>query len=418
MDESWCLPMLDPNHIREQFPALGQKVYGKPLVYLDNAATTQTPRDVLAACREYKEKFNANPHRGAHYLGVQATILYEQARDKVAKFINAPSSREVIFTKNATEALNLVAYSYGMSKIGQGEEIVLCISEHHSNLVPWQMVAKAKGVKLRYLYLTHDYTLAWSEVERVITDKTAVVAIAQMSNVLGTIYPLEDVIAYAHQKGAVVVVDGAQSVPHLPTDVQALDADFLAFSGHKMFGPMGIGVLYGKSELLEAMPPFLRGGEMVEYVEEQDTTFNELPYKFEAGTPNVEGAVGLAAAIDFLDEVRFVAVQEYESELTRYALEKLQEIPYLTIYGPLQAENRGPVISFAIEGCHPHDVATIVDSHGIALRAGHHCAQPLMKYLGAPATSRISFAFYNTKEEIDTCVASLKDVRRWLGYGS
>ena len=418
MDESWCTLMLSLDAIRAQFPALTQKVYGKPLIYLDNAATTQTPIDVFVACREYKEKSNANPHRGAHYLGVQATTLYENARNKVAKFINAASSQEVIFTKNATEALNLVAYSYGMSKISQDEEIVLCISEHHSNLVPWQMVAKAKGAKLRYLYLADDYTLSWSEVEKVITEKTALVAIAQMSNVLGTVYPLKDVISYAHEKGAVVVVDGAQSVPHLQTDVQALDADFFAFSGHKMYGPMGIGVLYGKREHLEAMPPFLRGGEMVEYVEEQVTTFNELPYKFEAGTPNVEGAVGLAAAIDFLEKISLEAVKAYEDELTRYALGKLREIPYLKIYGALDAKGRGPVISFSLEGCHPHDVATIVDSDGIALRAGHHCAQPLMRYLGAPATSRISFALYNTKDEIDACVASLKGVRRWLGHGS
>lgn len=410
--------MLDVQSIRAKFPTLQEKVHGKPLVYLDNAATTHTPVSVLAAMRDYKEKFNANPHRGAHFLGVQATMLYEEARAKVAKFINAGSPQEIIFTKNATEALNLVAYSYGLSTIGAGDEIVLCISEHHSNLVPWQMVAQAKQAKLRYLYLSEDYTLDWSEVSKVITEKTALVGIAQMSNVLGTIYPLEKLIAYAHEQGAVVVVDGAQSVPHLKTDVQALDADFFAFSGHKMFGPMGIGVLYGKQELLEAMPPFLRGGEMVEYVQEQETTFNELPHKFEAGTPNVEGAVGLAAAIDFLEEVGLEAVQNYEQSLTQYALEQLQKVPYLTIYGPLAAANRGPVISFALEGCHPHDVATIVDSDGVALRAGHHCAQPLMKYLGAPATSRISFSMYNTKAEIDACIASLKGVRRWLGYGS
>ena len=388
------------------------------MIYLDNAATTHTPVDVLDAIREYKERFNANPHRGAHYLGVQATTLYENARAKVAKFINAASPREIIFTRNATEALNLVAYSFGLSQVEPGDEIVLCISEHHSNLVPWQMVAQAKGAILRYLYLTEDFTLDWTEVQNVINEKTAVVGIAQMSNVLGTIYPLEELIAYAHQKGAVVVVDGAQSAPHLRTDVQSLDADFFAFSGHKLFGPMGIGVLYGKKDLLESMPPFLRGGEMVEYVEEQTTTFNELPHKFEAGTPNVEGAVGLAAAIDFLEGIGFETMEAYERELTVYALEELQKVPYLKICGPLHTDRRGPVISFALEGCHPHDVATIVDSDGIALRAGHHCAQPLMKYLGAPATSRISFSFYNTKDEIDACITSLRGVRRWLGYGS
>lgn len=404
--------------IREQFPTLQQKVHGKPLIYLDNAATTHAPLQVLEAMKSYKEQLNANPHRGSHFLGVQATQAYEGARAKVARFINAASPREIIFTKNATEALNLVAYSYGLSRLEAGDEIVLCISEHHSNLVPWQMVAQLKGAALRYLYLTEKYQLDWAQVREVIGPKTKVVGIAQMSNVLGTIYPLQELIAHAHRQGAVVVVDGAQSVPHLPTDVQALDADFLAFSGHKMFGPMGIGVLYGKEELLEAMPPFLRGGEMVEYVEEQHTTFNELPHKFEAGTPNVEGAVGLAAAIAFLEELGFTALAEQEQKLTHHALEELKRVPRLKIYGPLEASERGPVISFALEGCHPHDVATILDADGIAVRAGHHCAQPLMKYLQAPATTRVSFSVYNTKEEIDAFVASLKGVRRWLGFGS
>ncbi len=391
---------------------------GKPLIYFDNAATTHTPLEVLDAVRDYKERFNANPHRGAHYLGIQATELYEQAREKVAKFINAPSPQEVIFVKNATEALNLVAYSYGLSQINAGDDIVLCISEHHSNLVPWQRVAKLKGATLRYLYLTEDYTLDWEEVREVITTKTALVGIAQMSNVLGTIYPIRELVAYAHQQGAVVVVDGAQSVPHLKTDVQELEADFFVFSGHKVFAPMGIGVLYGRRELLESMPPFLMGGEMVEYVQEQETTFNEIPYKFEAGTPNVEGAVGLAASIDFLASVSWEAMQEHEDKLTRYALERLQEIPHLTIYGPQSGTERGPVMAFTIDGCHPHDVATIVDQDGIAIRAGHHCAQPLMHYLKAPATSRISFSLYNTKDEIDVLINSLQGVRGWLGYGS
>ena len=410
--------MYDVQAIRQKFPTLQQRVNGKPLIYFDNAATTHTPLEVLDAVRDYKERFNANPHRGAHYLGIQATELYEQAREKVAKFINAPSPQEVIFVKNATEALNLVAYSYGLSQINAGDDIVLCISEHHSNLVPWQRVAKLKGATLRYLYLTEDYTLDWEEVREVITTKTALVGIAQMSNVLGTIYPIRELVAYAHQQGAVVVVDGAQSVPHLKTDVQELEADFFVFSGHKVFAPMGIGVLYGRRELLESMPPFLMGGEMVEYVQEQETTFNEIPYKFEAGTPNVEGAVGLAASIDFLASVSWEAMQEHEDKLTRYALERLQEIPHLTIYGPQSGTERGPVMAFTIDGCHPHDVATIVDQDGIAIRAGHHCAQPLMHYLKAPATSRISFSLYNTKDEIDVLINSLQDVRGWLGYGS
>lgn len=410
--------MYDVQAIRQKFPTLQQQVNGKPLIYFDNAATTHTPLEVLDAVRDYKERFNANPHRGAHYLGIQATELYEQAREKVAKFINAPSPQEVIFVKNATEALNLVAYSYGLSQINAGDDIVLCISEHHSNLVPWQRVAKLKGATLRYLYLTEDYTLDWEEVREVITTKTALVGIAQMSNVLGTIYPIRELVAYAHQQGAVVVVDGAQSVPHLKTDVQELEADFFVFSGHKVFAPMGIGVLYGRRELLESMPPFLMGGEMVEYVQEQETTFNEIPYKFEAGTPNVEGAVGLAASIDFLASVSWEAMQEHEDKLTRYALERLQEIPHLTIYGPQSGTERGPVMAFTIDGCHPHDVATIVDQDGIAIRAGHHCAQPLMHYLKAPATSRISFSLYNTKDEIDVLINSLQGVRGWLGYGS
>lgn len=404
--------------IRSEFPALREKIKGRPLAYLDNAATTQTPRVVLEAMRSYKERYNANPHRGIHYLGVQATERLEAAREKVRKFLNAASPKEVIFTKNATEALNLIAYSYGLSQIKKGEEIVLCISEHHSNLVPWQRVARLKGALVRYLYLTADYSLDWEQIAAVITEKTALVGIAQMSNVLGTIYPLKELAAYAHRQGAVVVVDGAQSVPHLPVDVQDLDADFFVFSGHKVFGPMGIGVLYGKEEFLSLMPPFLMGGEMVEYVGEQDTTFNELPSKFEAGTLNVEGAVGLGAALDFLQEVGWDAIQKHEFELTEYALEKLAEIPQLTLYGPPSPLKRGPVISFALKGCHPHDVATIADSYGVALRAGHHCAQPLLAHLGVSATSRASFALYNTLEEIDQLVAGIKSVRGWLGYES
>jgi cysteine desulfurase/selenocysteine lyase len=409
----------DINSIRGDFPILQQQIRGRQLVYFDNAATTHVPVQVMEAVKQYKEKFHANPHRGAHYLGVKATMLLEEARAKVAGFINAPTPEQIIFTRNATEALNLVAYSFGLSEVKEGQEIVVCISEHHSNLVPWQQVAKARGAVLRYLYLADDYSLDWQQVEEVITDKTAVVAIATMSNVLGTINPVKAVIDHAHRQGAVVVVDGAQSVSHLRTDVQALDADFFAFSGHKMYAPMGIGVLYGKRELLEKMPSFLTGGEMVEYVEEQDASFKAIPYRFEAGTPNVEGAVGLAAAIDYLHSLSWEAIYTHEHELTAYALNKLIEIPYVKIYGPTEAEGRGPVISFTLEGCHPHDVATIVDAEGaVALRAGHHCAQPLMKFLQAPATARVSFALYNTKEEIDQFITSLKLVRRWLGYES
>lgn len=409
---------VDIERIRRDFPILAQKINGRTLAYLDNAATTQKPQSVINAVKEYNRRFNGNPHRGIHHLGVEATRLYEAARMKVKNFINADSAQEIIFTKNATEALNLIAYAYGMTFLEPGDEIVITISEHHSNLVCWQQVAKAKGGVLKYLYLNDDYTLDWEEVERKITDQTKIVSIAQMSNVLGTIYPVQEIAAYAHTKGAVVVVDAAQSAAHMPSDVQVLDADFFVFSGHKMLGPMGIGVLYGKKELLEMMPPFLFGGDMIEYVAEQSASFAELPYKFEAGTPNVEGAVGLAAAIDYLNQIGFKQIQAREFELTRYALSKLAELPYVKVFGPTDLVKRGPVISFAVDGCHPHDTASILDHYGVAVRAGHHCAQPLMQFLNVPATSRASFFFYNTKAEIDDLIDGIKQVRRWLGYGS
>jgi cysteine desulfurase / selenocysteine lyase len=403
---------------RKDFPILSQTVNGKPLVYLDNAATTHKPNEVLDATKNYHHIHNGNPHRGAHYLSVMATEAYENTREKVRKFINAASTKEIIFTRNATESLNLIAYSYGMNFINEGDEIVLCISEHHSNIVPWQKVAKARGAVLKYMYLNSDFRLSMEEVREKITDKTKLVGIAQMSNVLGVIYPVKEIAEYAHSKGAVVLVDGAQSVPHMKVDVRDIDADFFVFSGHKMLAPMGIGVLYGKEELLEKMPPFLFGGDMIEYVQEQEASYAQLPFKFEAGTQNVEGAVGLSAAIDYLEDIALDNIHKYEMELTAYALEKMSEIPYVKIYGPTDLENRGGVISFSLEGCHPHDTASIVDTYGVAIRAGHHCAQPLMKFLGAPATSRASFYFYNTKEEVDVFIDSIKNVRRWLGYGS
>ena len=403
---------------RRDFPILSQTIHGKPLVYLDNAATTHKPDQVLDAMRNYHHMHNGNPHRGAHYLSVMATEAYENTREKVRKFINAASTKEIIFTKNATESLNLIAYSYGMNFINEGDEIVLCISEHHSNIVPWQNVAKARGAVLKFMYINSDFRLSMEQVKEKITDKTKLVVIAQMSNVLGVIYPVKEIVEYAHSKGAVVLVDGAQSIPHMKVDVRDIDADFFVFSGHKMLAPMGIGVLYGKEKLLKKMPPFLFGGDMIEYVEEQKTSYAELPFKFEAGTQNVEGAVGLTAAIDYLEDVGLDNIHKYERELTSYALEKMSEIPYVKIYGPMDLENRGGVISFSLEGCHPHDTASIVDNYGVAIRAGHHCAQPLMKFLGAPATSRASFYFYNTKEEVDIFIDSIKNVRKWLGYGS
>lgn len=408
---------IDVNKIREDFPILSIDINGKKLVYLDNGATTHKPKSVIQAITDYNEKINGNPHRGAHYLSVAATDAYEGAREKVKNFIRARKASEIIFTKNATESLNLIAYTYGMAFIQPGDEIVVTISEHHSNILPWQMVAKAKNAVLKYMYINKEGRLTEEEYREKITDKTKLVAVAQMSNVLGTIYPVKDIVEYAHSKGAVVVVDGAQSVPHMKVNVTDLDADFFVFSGHKALAPMGIGVLYGKEELLLKMPPFLRGGDMIEYVTEQESSFAELPFKFEAGTQNVEGAVALCAAIDYLEAVGMDNITEHEKELTEYALSKMREIPYVTIYGPRDMDSRGGIISFNIEGLHPHDVASIVDSYGVAVRAGHHCAQPLMKYLGIQASSRASFYFYNTFEEVDKFIESIKSVRKWLGYG-
>lgn len=406
------------HEIRRDFPALAQNVHGRPLIYLDSAATTQRPRQVLEAIERYNKCSNANPHRGVYYLGTEATRAYEQTRERVARYIKARSTKEVIFTRNATEALNLVAFTFGLSNLTAGDEIVLCISEHHSNLVPWQQIARLTGATLKYLYLDEGFHLTEEEIQTKITKSTKIVAIAQMSNVLGTVYPVEMIASWAHRQGAVVVVDAAQSVPHQPIDVQALDADFLVFSGHKIYGPMGIGVLYGKKEFLQEMPPYQFGGDMIEYVEEQSATFAPLPQKFEAGTPNVEGAVGLAAALDYVESIGLADIARHEQELTAYALDELSKLPWIKIHGPLDLAVRGPVISFEIEGCHPHDVATILDSYGVAVRAGHHCAQPLMKYLKIPASTRASFALYNTKEEVDIFLESILNVRKWLGYGS
>lgn len=404
--------------IRNDFPILKEKVNGKQLVYLDNAATTHKPLKVVKAIEDYYNKLNANVHRGAHYLSVVSTEAYDKARETVKGFINAEHFEEIIFTKNTTESLNLLAYSYGMNFINKDDEILISISEHHSNLIPWQRVAKARGAKLKYIYLNSEGRINLEEVKSKINHKTKIVSIAQMSNALGTIHPIKEISKIAHDNGAIVVVDGAQSVPHMKVDVRDLDADFLVFSGHKLMAPMGIGVLYGKRDILNKMPPFLYGGDMIEYVEEQESTFAELPYKFEAGTQNVEGAIGLMAAIEYIEEVGFEYINKREEDLTSYALEKLKEIPYVNIVGPLDMKNRGAVISFNIEGVHPHDVATIMDSYGVALRAGHHCAQPLMKYLNLNSTARVSFYFYNTKEEVDIFIDSLKNVRKWLGYGS
>lgn len=405
------------NDYRKDFYTLNNIVDNKPLVYLDSAATTQKPQAVIEAIRNYYENYNANPHRGAYSLSIKATELYENAREKVKDFINAKDIKEIIFTKNATEALNLLAYSYGMNFINEGDEIVISIMEHHSNLIPWQRVAKSKKAVLKYLYINEEGIIPESEIKEKISNKTRLVAITHVSNVLGTINPVKDIIKVAHDNGAVVVVDGSQSVPHMKVNVKDLDADFLVFSAHKMAGPMGIGVLYGKEEILEKMPPFQFGGDMVEYVYEQDATFDQIPHKFEGGTQNVGGAVGLAAAIDYLNSVGMDNIEKMEKELTEYAIEKLKELPYIKIYGTKDINKRSGVISFNIDNIHPHDAASILDSYNVAIRAGNHCAQPLMRYMNINSTCRISFYLYNTKEDVDKFIDALKNVRKWLGYG-
>lgn len=392
----------------KDFPTLSKEKNGKRIAYLDSAATTQKPIAVIEAIKNYYEKINANPHRGAYELSVLATEAYDEAREKVRKFINAERSEEIIFTKNATEAFNLVAMSYGMDFINEGDEIVISIAEHHSNLIPWQQVARVKGAILKYMYTDENGELTEEEIKSKITDKTKIVAVTQVSNALGTINPVKEIAEYAHSKGAIVIVDGAQSVPHMKVDVRDIDADFLIIAGHKLLAPMGIGVLYGKKDLLEKMPPLMFGGDMVEYVYEQETTFNVLPYKFEAGTQNVEAAVGLSKAIDYLNEIGMENIEKHEKELVSYALDKMNKLEYLKVYGPKEVEKRGGVISFQIEGVHPHDVASIFDTFGVCIRAGNHCAQPLMRYMGINATSRASIYLYNDKEDVDRLVEAIE----------
>ena len=405
------------NEYLRDFPILQTKMNGRPIVYLDNGATTQKPETVIRAVADYCTYCNANPHRGAYELSVKATDIYERARVRTQQFIGAARPEEVVFTKNATEALNLVAYSYGLANVREGDEIVITISEHHSNIVPWQFVAKSRGAVLKYIYLGEDGNLSEADVAQQITERTKIVAVTQVSNVLGLVNDVRAVADRAHAVGAVVVVDGSQSVPHIKVDVQAMDADFFAFSGHKMLSPMGIGVLYGKYNILDAMPPFLFGGDMIDYVGEQETTFAELPAKFEAGTQNVSGASGLIAAIDYLDKIGFDRIESIERYLLSYALPQLRELPFVELYGCDSTRgNKTGIITFNVKDVHPHDVSTILDSYGVAIRAGHHCAQPLMRYLGQNATCRASFYLYNTHEDIDQFIAALKKVRGVLGY--
>ena len=389
--------------IKKDFPILENS----NLTYLDSGATTQKPKQVIDKIEEFYNKYNANPHRGAYSLSVEATNEYESARVKIAKFINASKPEEVIFSKNATESLNLIAYSYGLDNLKKDDEVVISIMEHHSNLVPWQKMTKQTGSKLNYMYINENYEITDEEIESKITDKTKIVGITHVSNVLGTINNVKKIIKYAHKKGAVVIVDASQSIPHMKIDVQDLDADFLVFSGHKMLAPLGIGVLYGKREILNKMTPFLMGGDMIEYVYEQETTFAPLPNKFEAGTQNVEGVIGLGAAIDYIENLGYNKIQEIEHEVISYARQELSKLDYLTLYTTPNEENHSSVISFNINGIHPHDVASILDSEGVCVRSGNHCAQPLMRFLGIDSTCRASFYIYNTKEDVDKLVKAL-----------
>ena len=399
--------------IRKEFPILNQEVNGHRLVYLDNSATAQKPLKVIEALDHYYRNINSNVHRGVHTLGTWATDAYEGSRDKVRKFINAKSTEEIIFTRGTTTSINLIAQSYGRSLIKKGDEIVITLMEHHSNLIPWQQVAKVTGATLKYIPLKPDGTMSLEDIKDTVTEKTKLVAMAHVSNVLGTINPIKETAEIAHSVGAKIVVDGAQSVPHLEVDVQDLDVDFLAFSGHKMGAPTGIGVLYGKKELLERMEPVEFGGEMIDFVDLYESTWKELPWKFEGGTPIIAGAVGLGAAIEFLQSIGMREIEKHEHELVTYAMERVNDIEGFTMYGP--KENHSGLITFNLEGIHAHDVSTILDSFGIAVRAGHHCAQPLMKYLDVAATARASFYLYNTKEEIDIFVDGLNKAKEYFG---
>lgn len=391
------------NLLKKDFPLLENR----NITYLDSGATTQKPVQVINALKDFYENYNANPHRGAYTLSIEATELYENTRAKIAKFINAKNPEEIIFSKNASESLNLVANSYGMNNLNEGDEVVISIMEHHSNLVPWQKVTKETKSKLSYMYINKDFEISDEEIENKISDKTKIVGITHVSNALGTINNVKKIIEYAHSKGAVVLVDASQSIPHMRIDVQDLDADFLVFSGHKMLAPLGIGVLYGKQKMLDKMAPFLMGGDMIEYVYEQETTFAPLPNKFEAGTQNVEGVIGLGAAIDYIENIGYDKIREIEDEIVSYAREELSKLNYLTLYLTPNKENHSGVISFNINGIHAHDVSSILDSEGVCVRAGNHCAQPLMRYIGIDSTCRASFYFYNTKEDVDNLVSAL-----------
>jgi cysteine desulfurase/selenocysteine lyase len=406
------------NDSYQDFPILDQKVNGERLAYLDNAATAQKPQQVIDSLVHFYEHDNANVHRGVHTLAERATEQYEAARTKVQHFINAKDHNEIIFTKGCTDGLNLVASTYGEQNIHEGDEIVITIMEHHSNLIPWQQLAIKKHATLKYIELTPDGTLDMEDAKRKITDKTKIVSVAHASNVLGTVNPLKELAKIAHEHGAVIVGDGAQSVPHMPVDVQDLDVDFYAFSGHKMMSPTGIGALYGKADLLRAMPPYQYGGEMINAVHRDETTFADIPFKFEAGTQNIAGAIALGTAVDYLEEIGMENVEKKEQEIVDYVLPKLEALPYITVYGPQDPAQHTGVIAFNMDNLHPHDVATALDAEGVAVRAGHHCAQPLMEALGVSATTRASFYFYNSKKDADQLINAIKATKEFFNGGT
>jgi cysteine desulfurase/selenocysteine lyase len=399
--------------VRREFPILGEKVRGKPLVYLDNAATTQKPRAVIETLDRYYRTENANIHRGIHFLSERATEAYEEARATVARFLGAADAREIVFVRGTTEAINLVAQSYGRKFIGEGDEIIVSAMEHHSNIVPWQILREQVGADLRVIPMNNHGELLVDEYERLFSDQTKLVAVTHVSNALGTINPVGEIIQIAHRRGVPVMVDGAQAVPHLRVDVREIDCDFYAFSGHKLYGPTGVGVLYGKASLLDAMPPYQGGGDMISSVTFEKTLYNVLPYKFEAGTPNIAGAIGLGAAIDYLSKVRLDLVAAHERELLAYATETVSAIKGVRIIGT--AREKAAVLSFVLDGVHAHDVGTILDQDGIAIRAGHHCAMPVMERFGVPATARASLALYNQREEVDALVGAIEKVKRVFG---
>lgn len=406
------------NDSYQDFPILDQKVNGERLAYLDNAATAQKPQQVIDSLVHFYEHDNANVHRGVHTLAERATEQYEAARTKVQHFINAKNHNEIIFTKGCTDGLNLVAATYGEQNIHEGDEIVITIMEHHSNLIPWQQLAIKKHATLKYIELTPEGTLDMEDAKRKITDRAKIVSVAHASNVLGTVNPLKELAKIAHEHGAVIVGDGAQSVPHMPVDVQDLDVDFYAFSGHKMMSPTGIGVLYGKADLLRAMPPYQYGGEMINTVHRDETTFADIPFKFEAGTQNIAGAIALGTAVDYLEEIGMENVEKKEQEIVDYVLPKLEALPYITVYGPQDPAQHTGVIAFNMDNLHPHDVATALDAEGVAVRAGHHCAQPLMEALGVSATTRASFYFYNSKKDADQLINAIKATKEFFNGGT